>query len=302
VDAAVGRAGRDALDLPGGTAAGIIRLSASVALASGDRFVLRRGPTQAPVGGVVLDVAPPRGISRRRQTAARVATLAGGGPGSRLELHGALSEGGRTVIAPDVRALAADAAIAAVAEEASLGSVRGAAAATLRRSVTISREDALLAAAPIVDEVVASGRLVRDGDVIRRPGSVGRITDPDLAAGMERLEALLTTTTPPLLSDAARIAGCPRDGVRALERAARIVVLEPDLAYAMSTYRDLAARALAMAAREPLTPAAYRDATGTSRKYVMAILEDLDRRAILRRTPAGHVPGPKAPRQAEPAR
>jgi hypothetical protein len=27
----------------------------------------------------------------------------------------------------------------------------------------------------------------------------------------------------------------------------------------------------------------------------MAILEDLDRRAILRRTPDGHVPGPKAP-------
>ena len=64
----------------------------------------------------------------------------------------------------------------------------------------------------------------------------------------------------------------------------------------MSTYRDLAARAIAMAGREPLTPAAYRDATGTSRKYVMAILEDLDRRAILRRTPEGHVPGPKAPR------
>ena len=107
--------------------------------------------------------------------------------------------------------------------------------------------------------------------------------------------------TPPALGDAARSAGCPAEGVRALERAARIVVLEPDLAYAMSTYRDLAARAIAMAGREPLTPAAYRDATGTSRKYVMAILEDLDRRAILRRTPDGHVPGPKAPRPAQAA-
>ena len=113
---------------------------------------------------------------------------------------------------------------------------------------------------------------------------------------MDALEALLAVPSPPALADAARIAGCPAEGVRALERAARIVVLEPDLAYAMSTYRDLAARAIAMAGREPLTPAAYRDATGTSRKYVMAILEDLDRRAILRRTPDGHVPGPKAPR------
>jgi hypothetical protein len=47
-----------------------------------------------------------------------------------------------------------------------------------------------------------------------------------------------------------------------------------------------------------LTPAALRDDTGTSRKYVMAILEDLDRRAILRRTPDGHVPGPRAPQPA----
>ena len=49
-----------------------------------------------------------------------------------------------------------------------------------------------------------------------------------------------------------------------------------------------------MARTAPLTPAALRDATGTSRKYVMAILADLDRRGILRRTPDGHVPGPSA--------
>ena len=75
-------------------------------------------------------------------------------------------------------------------------------------------------------------------------------------------------------------------------------MVEPDLAYAMITYRDLAARALTMAGRAPLTPAALRDATGTSRKYVMAILADLDRRGILRRTADGHVPGPRAARSA----
>jgi hypothetical protein len=32
----------------------------------------------------------------------------------------------------------------------------------------------------------------------------------------------------------------------------------------------------------------------------MAILADLDRRAILRRTPEGHVPGPKAPATVRP--
>jgi hypothetical protein len=58
--------------------------------------------------------------------------------------------------------------------------------------------------------------------------------------------------------------------------------------------------ALELARETPLTPAAFRDATGTSRKYVLAILEDLDRRDILRRTPEGHIPGPRAPRAAAP--
>jgi selenocysteine-specific elongation factor len=303
VDAAVGRGGRDALELPDGTSAGIVRLVEPIALAPGDRFVLRRGSAREPIGGAILDVAPPRGTSRRRQTTARVSILAATGAASaRLELHGAVSDGARTVLAPDVRALAIASAIAAVKDEAGLGAVRAAVAETLRRSVTIARDQALAAATPIIEDLVADGSLVRDGDVLRRPGAVGRIADPGLAAAMDRLETLLAVPAPPSLADAARVAGCPAEGVRALERAARIVVLEPDLAYAMSTYRDLAARAIAMAAHEPLTPAAYRDATGTSRKYVMAILEDLDRRGILQRTPSGHVPGPKAPRPTGAAR
>jgi hypothetical protein len=112
---------------------------------------------------------------------------------------------------------------------------------------------------------------------------------------MDRLEAALATVAPPPLSVAAQATDCPPAGIRALERANRIVRLDDDLAWAFGTYRELAAAALALAGAAPLTPAAFRDATGTSRKYVMAILEDLDRRAILRRTDAGHVPGPRAP-------
>jgi hypothetical protein len=154
---------------------------------------------------------------------------------------------------------------------------------------------AVLVAADVVDGLVASDLLVRDGDRIRRPGAAPPVADAALAAAMDRLEAALHVLAPPPLAAAAVRVGCPREGIRALEVAARIVVLEPDLAYAMSTYRSLAATALSMASRAPLTPAAFRDATGTSRKYIMAILEDLNRRAILRRTPDGHVPGPRAP-------
>ena len=100
VDATVGRAGRDALP-----DAGIVRLASPIAARAGDRFVLRRSGAP-PVGGRILDVAPPRGLSRRRQTADRVAALAaatGDAVGlARLDLHGALVVDGRVDLAPDV--------------------------------------------------------------------------------------------------------------------------------------------------------------------------------------------------------
>ncbi|MEO6208437.1 MAG: selenocysteine-specific translation elongation factor, partial [Candidatus Limnocylindrales bacterium] len=295
VDAIVGRGGRDELTLLDGTVAGIVRLAEPIALRPGDRFVLRRGPTVAPVGGVVMDTDPPRGISRRRQSRERVSALATD-PAARLMLHGAVVlDGDRVLIAPDVAAAVANQAVESVGEGGSVAAARAGAAAALRRLVTLRRDDAASAASALIQRLVMDGRLVRDGEMVRPPGAARAAPDPALTAAMDRLEAALAVPAPPPLAAAARAAGCGPEGIRALERAARIVVLEPDLAYAMSSYQDLASTAVRMAGREPLTPATFRDATGTSRKYVMAILEDLDRRAILRRMPGGHVPGPRAP-------
>jgi selenocysteine-specific elongation factor len=145
-----------------------------------------------------------------------------------------------------------------------------------------------------LEALVAAGRLARRGGSISRPGIDPDAVAPDLAAAMDRLVAALSVVAPPALSAAAAAARCPEDGVRRLERDGRIVRLDADLAWAAPAYAGLEARAIDLARRAPLTPATLRDATGTSRKYVMAILEDLDRRAILRRTPDGHVPGPRA--------
>ncbi len=298
VDATVGRSGRDALVLPDGRAAGIVRLAEPIALRPGDRFVLRRGPLTAPVGGTIVDTVPPRGISRRRQSPERVAALVAGVTGARLDLHGALASGQSLDLAPDVRAAADAAALAVTTDsggEVPVTAARAAIAAVLRRMVAIRRDRAVDAAAQVIERLVGDGRLERHGDLVQLPGRIATGPDPAAVAAMDRLEAALATPSPPPLGEAAHAAGCPAEAIRAMEKAGRLVILEPDLAYARSTYRDLVARALRMAALEPLTPAAFRDATGTSRKYVMAILEDLDRRAILRRTPAGHVPGPRAP-------
>ncbi len=304
VDAAVARNGRDAIDLPDGTdVAAILRLAAPVAAAPGDRFVLRRSSgAQQVVGGLVIDVAPARGVSRRRKTAARVAALAAAVASgdavaeatARLDLHGAVVETDGVRLALDVGVSAADAALARVGDESSLAEVRRATARAIRRSVTLGWDDAAKAAGSVVDALVRDGRLVRAGDRVTLPGAAASTPDPALAAAMDRLETALAVLAPPPLADAAGAAGCPPEGVRALERDGRIVVLEPTLAYAASTYTTLTAQALAMAATAPLTPAALRDATGTSRRYVMAILEDLDRRGVLRRTPEGHRPGPRA--------
>jgi hypothetical protein len=256
------------------------------------------------VGVVVLDVAPPRGISRRRQTSERVGRLAAAivagtdAAAARLDLHGALpGAGGVLRLAPDVVEATDASVLGSVGTGCSLIQARGSAAASLRRQVTIGRTVAASAGAAIVDRLVEDGRLVRAGADVRLPGSAAPAAskiDPVVAAAMDRLEAALAVAAPPGLADAARLAGCSSAGVAMLERTGRIVILEPDLAYAASTYDRIEARALALAVVAPLTPAVFRDDTGTSRKYVMAILADLDRRGILRRTADGHVPGPRA--------
>ncbi|HZC33943.1 MAG TPA: SelB C-terminal domain-containing protein, partial [Candidatus Bathyarchaeia archaeon] len=251
-------------------------------------------------GGRVLDPTPARGVSRRRTTSERLAALAVAPSGSdawlaaRLDLHGASDRELATDVALDLeRALIA---IVTERHEVGIAELRALAARTLRRMVSV--DDASLGrhASRAIEHLVATGRLSRTGDRMQ-PADAPIAAGPslELTAAMDRLVSALAAVAPPPLSVAARASGCPPAGIRELERTNRIVRLDDDLAWAFGTYRELSARALALAGAAPLTPAAFRDATGTSRKYVMAILEDLDRRAILRRTDAGHVPGPRAP-------
>jgi selenocysteine-specific elongation factor len=307
VGATVGRSGRDDVELPGAEAGAILRLERLVALAPGDRFVLRRAsPAETLAGGRVLDIEPPRGVGRRRMTRERLVVLAaavaaetastGEAEAARLELHGALADG-RVRLAPDVGA-ALRAAILAEMDRSSaartLADLRAAAATCLRRAVRLAPDAARDAAAHAIDELVEQGALDRVGETVSLPGHAPVGPSAAVLAAMDRLVAALDVLAPPSLAEAARIAGCPADGIRALEAAGRIMRLEDDLAYAATTYATLEDRAVTLAGVAALTPAAFRDATATSRKYVMAILEDLDRRGVLRRTPDGHVLGPRA--------
>jgi selenocysteine-specific elongation factor len=310
----------------------ILDLDQPTATFPGDRGLLREPGRGEVIGGVrVLDTSPPRGISRRRMTRERLEALAvAAEPGSvdaieaaRVELHGSLVRDGSPVrggadeaaaaprsaaLAPDVSVLLSAAAVDAVAEHhrdaplspgLPISRARSALRRRLRSVATVERRDADAVAAAIsrlLDELIADGRLARRADALYDPARGEALPAPLLAA-MNRLEAALSVPAPPALGEAASAAGCPPEGVRALLADGRIVRVGPDLAWSAATFHRLAAAALERARVAPLTPAAFRDATGTSRKYVLAILEDLDRRGILERTPEGHIPGPRAPRR-----
>ncbi|TAL09245.1 MAG: selenocysteine-specific translation elongation factor [Chloroflexota bacterium] len=296
----------------------------------------RPSPGDVVAGFEVLDPDPSRGASRRRATPERLAALAAAvgdadadsAADALVGLHGMLGVGrieaveaalGRSggpvhtpgrdglVVAPDIDAELSQAAITAITAfhatqsvepGVPTGTIRQHLRTTLRRHATVRRDDAMAADRAldvVLEDLVRRGRLARDGDRLRDP-SRATAMPPALRTAMDRLEVALDVPAPPDLAAAASAAGCPPEGVRALEAAGRIVRIEADLAWATPTFHRLAATALDIARREPLTPAALRDATGTSRRYVMPLIEDLNRRGILARTPTGHVPGPRAPR------
>ncbi|HLX34051.1 MAG TPA: selenocysteine-specific translation elongation factor [Candidatus Limnocylindrales bacterium] len=337
VDAEVRTRGREAIDLDDGSIGVRIRLTEPVATFVGDRGVLRRPSPGLPIASLrVLDPIAPRGVARRRINVERARALAeavesadaAAAADALVALHGALpaarvmavrnalaSAGEREaaasgpatglVLAPDViAALEAD-ILGTVSGSAgrSVADVRSIALRSLRRRSALDRDAgpaAIQAVDAVIGDLVGRGRVARGGDQLRDP-SAGPAIPPETSAAMDRLERLLAVPAPLPLSEAARSAGCSPEGVRALFAAGRLIRLEADLAWATSTYRDLARQALDLATIGALTPAAFRDATGTSRRYVLAILEDLDRREILKRTPEGHVPGPRAPKPPVPA-
>jgi selenocysteine-specific elongation factor len=312
----VRRSRRDVDDLPDGEATAILRLVAPVAAASGDRFVLRRpSPAEPLAGGRVLDPRPPSGAAWRRATAADVralaaATAAPERAAALLTLHGALDRSapdarllgageavvaGRLVLAPGVASAVASEAVALAApgDGFPLAELRERLGRALRRKASVDAATAADAAGAIVDALVRAGRLARTGDLVHAPGrAVG--PRPEVAAAMDRLEAALDCPAPPSLVEAARLASCSPTGIRALEAAGRIVRVEEDLAWSAPAFARLQSAALRLATPGPVTPAALRDATGTSRKYVMALLEELNRRGVLARTEGGHVRGPRA--------
>ncbi|MGH8931989.1 MAG: selenocysteine-specific translation elongation factor [Egibacteraceae bacterium] len=297
-------------------------LDNAVTIEAGDRFVLREAGRRATAGGgVVLDADPParsRGgaarESRRDQLAARLVAVRAGDRARLLGLHvrerggavAARAAAGVGLAVADAREAAARHGLLALGPvwvhpesaahwtNATVAALRGyheahpvdrAAPKDLATRAAVGAGCPEALAATFLDLLVRRGTIVAEGPGMRTPAH--RVTlDEGQTAARETLLAALSNApfSPPTLSEAARAAGASPALVRELEAAKVIWRLTPDLAVTASAL-DLAVVRLRAAyqAEGPLTAARAKEILGTSRKFALPILEELDRQGHTRR-------------------
>ena len=251
-----------------------IRLTHPVALAPGDRLVLRSSGAQATVGGAtVLDVAP------ARRTTAAVARLA-------LPLGARVLAARPWCLPEEFARLAGRPPTAAEGQEVGewivapteLIRVRERAAALARDGWPPITQMAAECGVEVAQLRAALGDALPDG-----PGA-----DPAARA----LVAALAAT--PFAPPSPRELGADPALVRALTRSGELVEIGGVCFTADAA--DAAVRMIAGAVldRGELSVADARDLLGTTRKYVLPLLERADRAGVTRRRGETRVPGPRA--------
>ena len=316
-----GSARRDAVVVPVGgkaiTGEGFVRLEldAPLALAAGDRFVLREaGRWTTVAGGVALDVAA-RAAVRGPGRQGRLADLAArfealGDQAALLGVHvrERAASGVREAAAAvgmresDARAVAGaqrllalgdalvHAAAAATWSAAALKALRAHHAAhPLERAAP--KDVALRAvmdagcpadlAPPFLDALVRLGRVAADGPGLRDPEHRVALDDGQ-AAARDRLLALLRAElfSPPSLATAIAEAGADEALVKELERSGVLLRLGPDIALSEEAVAEAVDLLRRHFPERPFTASDARQVWGTTRKFAVPLLEELDRRRL----------------------
>lgn len=289
-----------------------VRLRGACVVEVGDRFILRevgRGVTVG--GGPVLDPSPPprpRGAAGRRQRSAQLQErLTALDDRERLlALH--IAERGAAAI-DDAHALLGIAPTRPPPGTEILGehyaaedrltlwstAIRDALAAhhaahplarTAPRSVVDQAVQAVGCPDSVIDDAIAwcerRGLIARDGAGLRLPEHRVAL-DADQERARDALLAALDAHpfAPPALTEAAQAAGVTPALLREMEAAGQIVRLGAEIAMTPTAIGDaVAALRRAAAADESLTASRARQVLDTSRKFVLPLLEELDRRGV----------------------
>jgi selenocysteine-specific elongation factor len=312
---------------PGANALVAFALDRPLAVARGDRFVIRDGAAQRTIGGgTVLDAAPLGAAPRRgRRAPARLALLAAlrdapppealaawlaqdPVPLARLasrwnlrddELDALIAASGARVaagiaFAPTRWQALRDGVLQTVRQtHAREPELAGVEQQRLRRIVAPALSAEAFAA--LVEEMLAEGALARRGAFLALPehkAELGR----EQRVRWERVQPLLLDAPfdPPRVRDLARATGIPEPEVRHLlrtvARVGDVALVAPDHFFALPAVRDLADIAAELAAAHGVARAAdFRDRIGTGRKVAIQILEFFDRVGYTRRVRDDHV-------------
>ncbi len=290
----------------------------------GDRVIIRDHMARHTLaGGRVLDPGPPRRGRSRPERLAALAALAEPDAGDALERL--LEAAGIVALAPfalarnlpqeEVEALVeaggfrrvgagagaialspahlahlGDSIAAALAEWHSaqpeaLGPARGALFARLRGAAPEAALDAALA------ELIAAGRVVRDGAVLRLPGHEPRLTREDERL-WERVRPLLAAAElrPPRVRELAAALGLEPESLarflKRVERFGRVAPVAANRFFLPETIARLADLAAALAEDSPeqcFTASLFKDRSGIGRNLTIEVLEYLDAIGVTRR-------------------
>jgi selenocysteine-specific elongation factor len=283
-----------------------VRLSASLPLEAGDRFVLRdTGRRETVAGGTVLDVAPPPRPGRN--AVARLTTRKDADPARLAEIvvleRGALPSGELRAIAgrqptenADVRRVGAWWVSGELKAAVSEGVSRAFAAyhrdnpmragsdlAFARRAISTELHRSSVAAADdlvdvLLDDLVANGALAREGSSIRLASHTVSLSgrEREVDELVERVSA--GEPAPPTVGELVA-GGIGTDVIDAATATGRLVRVSSDLVMTPALV-NLAEEIVRSRAQGGLTVSRFREELGTSRKFALPLLEHFDARGV----------------------
>ncbi|MCZ2097959.1 MAG: SelB C-terminal domain-containing protein [Anaerolineae bacterium] len=277
-----------------------LRLDRPLALARGDRFILRiPSPAQTIGGGVVVDPHPARRWKRMQPNViAALERRLHGTPAERIaqaavqpvkrgdlaalveDIDAAITDAldsGLLVALPDgfylstesaqilIRRMTRDLAAFHEAQPMRVGMPR-----EELRSRAGLKTVTFAALLDMQDQIVADGNWLRIADHVVR-------FDAAQTARIAQLQAKIAESpyTPPSFAEAAQIVGA--DVLYALIDTGEIVQVQPDVIFSRAVYAEMVDAVFGLIdAQGGIAAAALRDRFGTSRKYAIALLEHLD--------------------------
>lgn len=298
---------------------GLVQLFAATPAVArdGDRFILRIAtPAETVAGGVFLDVAARRHRRRDRAVLENLEAREGAGLPARAALELAKHTGGLTAAELAARlGLASEQVEPMLAQQAQQGVVHRAGPTWFAHASWQEKADRIastLAAyhraqplragmsreelrsklgleaevfSGIVSQLVRDGTLAERGAELALPGhQPGLTAEQETAANAFLAELELQPFNPPPLGDLMRRHQLTPRLLQYLIAQRRVVRLNDETVFARTAYDDAVHRIRThLAEHQTLTVAAARDVLGSSRRYVLPLLEWLDAQKITRR-------------------